>query len=308
MAGNVIELHHTIDKRRTVRCEKKTITALMIWWSGYKRMNAFYVAATSILWVMYLCYLWLKRMNSAIAAPTVYCNTVLILIFIVINIVLYCRNKGTKHLQIISAVEIGVEYLLLGVQTDAEFISYTMAGILALQIPYYDKKNFKKVSIGYFILALAVIVVRTAKGEYLTSVDDLCKAVSILLLLFVLMKVGQIAKEFSDHALGAIGDQQEKDRRIFESVVAVSKTIHEESVRSGSLVDELVKTTESVANSMREISESSNTTAGSIEEQNNMTQSIQSAIGKPVSVPVRWWRLRRIPMRVFRKICASWKN
>ena len=246
----------------------------------YKRMNGFYVAATSVLWVMYLCYLWLKRMNSAIAAPTVYCNTVLIVIFMVANIVIYCRDKGTKHLKMMSAVESGVEYLLLGVQTDAEFISYTLAGILALQIPYYDKKSFKKVSIGYFIAALAVIVVRTVKGSYLTDVDDLCKAICILLLLFVLMKVGQIAKDFSDHALGAIGDQQEKDRRIFESVVAVSQTVHEESIRSGSLVDELVKTTESVANSMREISESSNTTAGSIEEQNNMTQSIQSAIGE----------------------------
>ncbi len=246
----------------------------------YKRMNRFYIIATSILWVMYLGYLWLKQLSGAIGAPLLFGNTVFVLIFAVINVMVYCRDKKSEYLKVLAVVEIGIEYLLLGLQTDAEFINYAIVGILAMQIPYYDKKGLKRVGISYFIIVGIVIVVRVMKGDYLNDVDSFCRIICMFLLLFGVIRVGHICKLFSDHALGAIGEQQEKDRRIFEGVVAVSKTIHEESVRSGSLVDELVKTTESVANSMREISESSNTTAGSIEEQNNMTQSIQSAIGE----------------------------
>ena len=49
--------------------------------------------------------------------------------------------------------------------------------------------------------------------------------------------------------------------------------------KSGELIEKLVGVTESVTNSMQEISASANTTAGSIEEQSTMTNSIQDAIG-----------------------------
>ena len=62
-------------------------------------------------------------------------------------------------------------------------------------------------------------------------------------------------------------------------MLGISQSIQTESVKSGELIEKLVGVTESVTNSMQEISASANTTAGSIEEQSTMTNSIQDAIG-----------------------------
>jgi methyl-accepting chemotaxis protein len=65
-----------------------------------------------------------------------------------------------------------------------------------------------------------------------------------------------------------------------DDIIDVSRTVQDETKKSSGLVDELVRTTESVAQSMREISSATTTTARNIEEQNGMTQSIQDAIGQ----------------------------
>ena len=70
-----------------------------------------------------------------------------------------------------------------------------------------------------------------------------------------------------------------KEKRVLEGVLGISQSIQTESVKSGELIEKLVGVTESVTNSMQEISASANTTAGSIEEQSTMTNSIQDAIG-----------------------------
>ena len=70
-----------------------------------------------------------------------------------------------------------------------------------------------------------------------------------------------------------------KEKRVLEGVLGISQSIQTESVKRGELIEKLVGVTESVTNSMQEISASANTTAGSIEEQSTMTNSIQDAIG-----------------------------
>ena len=67
--------------------------------------------------------------------------TVLLLAFTVVNAVIYCRNKATSKLKVAVTMEMGIEYLLIGMQTDAHFITYILIVSLALQIPYYDKRD-----------------------------------------------------------------------------------------------------------------------------------------------------------------------
>ena len=100
-----------------------------------RRMNKMYVGATVFMCVLILMYLWMKLMNHNIPSMTVYGNTVLLLLFAVGNAVIYCRDKATDKLKVAATIEMGIEYLLLGVQTDAHFITYILIASLALQIP-----------------------------------------------------------------------------------------------------------------------------------------------------------------------------
>ena len=101
----------------------------------------------------------------------------------------------------------------------------------------------------------------------------------VLGILFIIAKIGDITIMFNDDALGSIAEEHEKEKRVLEGVLGISQSIQTESEKSGELIEKLVGVTESVTNSMQEISASANTTAGGIEEQSTMTNSIQDAIG-----------------------------
>ncbi len=244
-----------------------------------RRMNKMYVGATIFMGVLILLYLWMKQMNHNIQAVTVYGNTVLIIAFTVVNTIIYCRDKATSKLKVVATMEMGIEYLLIGMQTDAHFITYVLIASLALQIPYYDKKGLKRTSIGLGILYILVTVAQSVKGINVMDVDTICGIWGVLGILFIIAKIGDITIMFNDDALGSIAEEHEKEKRVLEGVLGISQSIQTESVKSSELIEKLVGVTESVTNSMQEISASSNTTANSIEEQSTMTNSIQDAIG-----------------------------
>ena len=108
----------------------------------YRRMNTFFVGAVTGLWALFIIYLLLKLGASSIAVPTVIGNVVLVVIFTVVNLVIYLRNKADEKLKHLVSIGMAVEFLLLGVQTDAEFIYFALIGVLALQIPHYLCSGF----------------------------------------------------------------------------------------------------------------------------------------------------------------------
>lgn len=244
-----------------------------------RRMNKMYVGATIFMGALIILYLWMKQMNHNIPSITVYGNTVLLIAFTVVNTIIYCRNKATNKLKVVATMEMGIEYLLLGMQTDAHFITYVLIACIALQIPYYDKKGLKRTEIGLGLLYIIVTIVQSVKGINVMDVDTICGIWGVLGILFIVNKVGCIVILFNDDALGSIAEEHAKEKRVLEGVLGVSQAIHEESVKSSEMIEKLVNVTESVTNSMQEISASSNTTANSIEEQSTMTNSIQDAIG-----------------------------
>lgn len=244
-----------------------------------RRMNRIYMGATIFMAALILLYLWMKQMNHNIQTVIVYGNTFFLLAVTVVNAIIYCGNKATSKLKVAVTLETGIEYLLIGMQTDAHFITYILIASLALQIPYYDKKGLRRTSIGLGIIYILVTVVQSVKGINVMDVDTICGIGAVLGILFIIAKIGDITIMFNDDALGSIAEEHEKEKRVLEGVLGISQSIQTESVKSGELIEKLVGVTESVTNSMQEISASANTTAGSIEEQSTMTNSIQDAIG-----------------------------
>ena len=120
----------------------------------FKKMNRFYIAATSVLGCIFIFYLWLKLSCNAISHVTVYGNTALIAVFAIVNTIVYLKNKETRKLKAMATWEICIEYLLIGVQTSATFISYAIIMIFILQIPYYEKKSLNRTAIATLILHL----------------------------------------------------------------------------------------------------------------------------------------------------------
>mgnify|MGYP000313312983 CR=1 FL=1 len=139
------------------------------------RMNRFYIIASSLLAIVFLFYLWLKLANHNIAPIVTYANTILIAVFCVVNAVTHLRNKATRLLKVFATIEIGIEYLLVGLQTDASFIHYALIAIFILQIPYYEKKSLRKTALGLFVGIIRALPDRHDRSGYEGNLRSGCE-------------------------------------------------------------------------------------------------------------------------------------
>ncbi len=244
----------------------------------FLRMNKAYLIATALAFVFLIGYLLLKLAVNNIAAPTVYGNCLLITGFVIAEFVLFKKNKASAKLKNFVSIGFAVEFVLLGVQTDAIFLYFIIMAILALQVPYYQFKSLKKFYIAYNIIFTLVVVIRILKNVAAFDVDSLLVVICVYLMFFIIYTLGKICQLFSDDALGFAEEQTEKQKIILDAILNISRTVQEESDQSSALMNELVESSQRVAESMKEISAATNNTAYNIEEQNTMTQSIQEAI------------------------------
>ena len=244
----------------------------------YKRMNKFYVVATSLLGVVFLFYLWMKLLNHNIVPMTVYGNTFLIVLFAIVNTIVYRKNTATKWLKIMATWQVGIEYFLVGVQMDASFIHYALICIFILQIPYYEKKSLKRTAAGMLILYIAVMCVQASKGIYGSDVNAVCGTLMVIIIGVVILNVGKISIIFNSDAVNSAKEEHDKVRKILDNMIVISKTVGEETDASTSIMNDLVDATKTVTGHMKEITDATNMTATSIETQNTMTASIQQAI------------------------------
>ncbi len=244
----------------------------------YYTMNRLYLVAAEALMIILLLFLWIKISAKNLAMPTAIGNTVIIIVACVINVIIFFGDKSSKKLKMAITIEMGAEFFLLGVQSDASFINLILICVLAVQIPYYDKKAYKRNVIIYAALYFVVEVIRNVKGVVEKDVNSFCAILISFGAFYVLTRIGTISKQFSDDALGNVAEQSGKQKAMLEDIVSISRTVKEESDRSTEMVNSLVEATETVTSSMQEISSATNLTAQNIEDQNSMTHSIQEAI------------------------------
>lgn len=244
----------------------------------YHTMNRIYLLSADALMLVLIVYLWLRRGEGGIAFPTAIGNTVIILISCLVNVFIFFGDRSSRKLKTAITIELALEYLLIGVQSDVSFMNLMLVGILAVQIPYYDKKAYWKNVISFVTVYVVVEVIRMARHVTTVNVNTICVIVITLGVFYILNRVGNISKIFSDHALGAVAEQSGKQKTMLDDIVSISRTVKEESDRTTKMVNSLVEATETVTSSMQEISSATNLTAQNIEEQNTMTQSIQNAI------------------------------
>lgn len=243
----------------------------------YKRMNRFFVVAVGLIWITFFGYMLLKALNSHISLNMFCINSAFLIASYLFNLFVYKKDKATKYLKRNVVIEMIVEYLVMAFATDATFFYYPVLLFLVILIPYYDKKNFRSTVIIFTIIHIVVSGVRLFEQPD-KDVNELCEILCVLLFLYTVNSIGNITKMFSDDALGSVQEQSEKQNKIMEKIIDITKTVSEESHRSHDLIDGLVDATQSVSINMKEISDATFITAKNIEEQSEMTRNIQDAI------------------------------
>lgn len=248
----------------------------------YKRLNhVLWVCSTDIFGVMIL-YLLSRIGTGTISLSTIYGNVALCSIFIVVDSILFFRKKAWDNFRLVLTIELGVEYLLVALQSDVTFINLALIGMLIVMVPFYDKKFQRNTMIGYCVLYFIHILVRLSKGMAVTDVDSITEVIIIYMVFYVSYLSGAIGKQFHDDAIGIQEEQGKKQKEMLEDVLTISKEVKEGVEKGAALLENLYLSTNTVNQSMQEITAATGTTAENVYEQNTMTQSIQEAIEETV--------------------------
>ena len=246
----------------------------------YKSVNKFYFIGMNALYVMFIGYLVMKANFGDLNKMFAYGVSGLTIVLLIVNLVLYLKNKASRTYGLFSVIIGGVELLIIGGNTTAQFVMYASIVILMLQIPYLLPKRQAKLCITYAIGIVLINVFRVLAGQVVMDVDALISLICVFLGLYVNWRLCDILKRFTDDALGSMEEQSGKVQTMFDGIVESSEVVFAEVDKSTEMVGNLFEQTQNVTSSMQEIADSTQMTAKNIEEQNKMTQSIHTAIAE----------------------------
>lgn len=246
----------------------------------YAKVNRVFVLGGALLLGVMLLYVCLYRKEVVMTQSTFIGNCVMLVLFGVINMIVYGRNKATKALRVLIAVEVCVEFVFYSLTTTAAFMGMALIGVLGISLAYYDKKYFSGLFVVCTVLYVACQVIRGTMGLMVFDANGLCLTIITCAIFIMLMRIGSITKAFSDDSLSAIEEQKQTQEKMLEEILEISQIVKNESDRSRELVRLLVEAAQQTAVNSREISQTTDTIAGNLEVQTRMTRNIQEAIAE----------------------------
>lgn len=247
----------------------------------FLRSNRMILISTVVLYVVFFIYLFLRlkfHETERFYLPVI--AALATIISLVLNLVMFKVMKSGKKYRTFNAVSTAVVYFLITFLTDATFIHWTMAAVMAMNLTYFEKKYLGKLAVVYGVIFVVSGLVQKAQkgGVSSPSADNVAVFLVILGVIFCMYNAGKLTHMYLNDITGYMTMQGEKQAAMVKDILSISQTIKEETDKSNEAMSELHESAESVQRSMLEISSATEMTAENVQDQNVMTQEIQRAI------------------------------
>lgn len=236
-----------------------------------KRVNRVYLLALVILFGVLLTYQSLLMKEGSFPESLGLYSRIAMIGAVIVDAIFFWVRKSSKYLRICITVEVWIAYLFFLLNTEAGFLGMALVGVLGVSILYYDIKYYTVTLVLSAVLYVAGQIIRVNMGVVSGDVNGVCNVIMTFAIFIMLFIISRLSKIFNDHALGAVEEQSEIQMHIV-------KVIKDETSSSTEMVKSLYKASGNIAQSMHDISASTEKIVENITEQNYMTQNIQNAI------------------------------
>lgn len=244
----------------------------------YAKVNRVFLLGALLLFLVLVLYVHLDADNIRLPRAAILGNDLAILLFAILNGVLFGLNQSTGLLRILITAEISLEFILLSMTSPATFLGMALVGVLGISLAYYDKKFYTILFLYSSVLYVGCQVLRGVLGFMPPSANGLCLTIIILAIFIMLMRIGSITKLFSDDSLGALAEQKALQEQMMGEILDISQIVKDEADKSREMVARLVESALHSALNIQDISQTTDTTARNLETQTAMTRDIQSSI------------------------------
>ena len=242
-----------------------------------KRVNRVYLLAIAILFGVLSIYQSMLGRDGVFPDSLRPYSMAIMILAVMADAVLYFRDKAGKLLRVCISVEAGLAYLFFALTTPGGFLGMSFVGVLGVSVLYYDTTYYIITMLWCVVVYIAGQIARVNMGVVESDINGVCNVIMTFAVFVMLFIISRLSKLFNDHALGAVEEQSGIQMQIM-------KVVKEETDSSTEMVNSLYNASGNIAQSMQDISVSTEKMAENITEQNRMTQNIQIAISNTQGV------------------------
>ena len=213
----------------------------------------------------------------------------------VTSFVMVKRNPGTGKMKYVAFVGLFlVTFLISFAYSDYYMRFMTTVPFLGIVL-YFDRGYSRLCAHGIAIPNILIFFYRAFMVNDYTGdmLAQLGATIVVAVIMYVLLYLTKVGTRFNDDSIGKISAEAQKQQEMVEEVIEIAGVVKTGTERAMELVDNLKLSSESVKQSVGDISASTAATAENMQEQNSMTQSIQENIENTVERSERMVRVAK---------------
>lgn len=210
---------------------------------------------------------------------------VIMLATIIISLIMVKRNPGTRKMKYVAFVGMFILNFLISFAYNDYYMRFMTTVPFLGMIFYFNKKYAMLCANGIAIPNILIFLYRAFVANNYTNDDMLAQlgaTIVVAVVMYVLLYLTNVGTRFNDDSIGKITVESEKQQAMVTDVMGIAAEVRNGTEQAMNLVDNLKLSSESVKQSVADISDSTVITAESMQEQNTMTQSIQQNIESTV--------------------------
>lgn len=205
----------------------------------------------------------------------------IMLVTIITCFIMVKRNPGTGKMKYVAFAGLFLIMFLISFAYNDYYMRFmTVVPFLGI-VFYFDKKYSMLCANGIAIPGVLIFLYRAFIANSYTNDDMLAQlgaTVVVAVVMYVLLYLTNVGTRFNDDSIGKLTAESEKQQAMVADVMDIAAEVRKGTEAAMNLVDNLKISSESVKQSVGDISNSTAVTAENMQEQNTMTQSIQQNI------------------------------
>ena len=250
-----------------------------------KRANKFLVSGYMVYYLAILVIIWVSCLRGIRSVDFSVMLSVVTVISAIVPLLVGKKKSAVNRLRYVSIPGLLLVSFFVTFAFDESYVLFLGAFPLVGCVLFFDKKFIAVGSGCYGGLLLVVTVMRAMNGKFTDprALGDWCFAVGCVYLLLVLIFLTtSVLNQFNHDTRHNSMQEQRKQKAILDDVILVADEVRKGTENVMNIVNELNESSEVVNGAMKDISDSTLSTAENIQMQTSMTKNIQDSIEQTI--------------------------
>lgn len=247
------------------------------------RANRFMLVGYTMFAVMVLVLVWhaatrgIRTLGYSMLITIIAISATLIMALL--------RKKNPKHgaIKYVSAVTCGILALLTGYAFDGYYFRFMAAAPFVGCILYFDMKYVLFNTVMLAVVNIAINVVHMSVQHRYTGLlaeEHIEATIAVVVTMMIQSYTTMVLRQFNRDTRHSLMEEQQKQKETMDQVIQVAESVREGVEGAMNIVGDLNDSTVVAHGAMQDISESTHSTAESIQLQTEMTQNIQDSLNQ----------------------------